>query len=41
MGPSKIKVAKRRREGTRAICKTLKTQVKLNLNFTRNYAITC
>ena len=24
-----------------AICETLKTQVKLNLNFTRNYAISC
>ena len=25
---------------TRAICETLKTQVKLNLNFTRPHAIT-
>ena len=29
------------REATRAICETLKTQVKLNLNFIRPHAITC
>ena len=29
-----------RREATRAICETLKTRVKLNLNFTRPHAIT-
>ena len=28
------------REATREICETLKTRVKLNLNFTRPHAIT-